>query len=628
MEERLPRKLTVILHADVVGYSRLASDDEDATHRRLKEYLELIDNLVSSYHGRIVNTAGDAVLAMFDAVVDAVSCAVAIQHDLAAKNKDIADSRKVQFRIGVNLGDVIEDGGDIYGDGVNIAARLEGLAEPGGICVSEQVYMAAGSMLALDFQDIGVQAVKNIAEPVQTYRTQLKPGAEPPPPSERQKPVGISKSRRRSVIAALVIMLVIAGGVLAWLKPWAPREAPASAERMVYPLPDKPSIAVLPFNNLSGDPEKDYFVDGFTEDIITDLSQFSELFVIAKSSTFTYRDKKVTVGQVAEELGVRYVLDGSVRMTETDLLVTTQLINATSGKNIWAERYERPLAEFHAIQSDVLEQIVSTVAERVENLGLRIASRKQTENLNAYEHVLQGYDLVFRWNIENNEQARMHFEKAIELDPLYARAYSGLGFTHNIDFVRHWSEDLELSLEKARKASLKAISLNDSDNRPYVVLGWAYINGGQYDKGVTELNKGISLNPNDAGVLARSGYAFTYYGEFEQAIDQAERAMRINPFHPGYYYDVLAWAQYFLQRYDDALRTMSQVSEPNMVGHRTLAAIYARLGKMERAQYHAKKILELDPDFILSNYAESQPFKFPEHLEFHLESLRLAGLPD
>jgi adenylate cyclase len=268
------------------------------------------------------------------------------------------------------------------------------------------------------------------------------------------------------------------------------------------------------------------------------------------------------------------------------------------------------------------------VAERVENIGLRIASRKQTENLNAYDHVLQGYDLVFRWNKESNEQARMHFEQAIELDPLYARAYSGLAFTHNIDFGRSWSADRALSLDKARKASLKAISLDDSDNRPHVVLGWTYINGGQYDKGVAELNKGISLNPNDAGVLARSGYALTYYGNFEQAIDQVEQAMRINPFHPGYYYDVLAWAQYFLQRYDDALRTLSHVSEPHMSEHRTLAATYARLGNMDRAQYHAKMILELDPDFALSNYANSQPFKYPEHLEYHLESLRLAGLPD
>jgi adenylate cyclase len=626
VEDRLPRKLKVILHADVAGYSRLACSDEDATHRRLKESLELIDNLVSSYHGRIVNTAGDAVLAMFEAVVDAVSCAVAIQHDLTAKNMDIPDDRKVQFRIGVNLGDVIEDGGDIYGDGVNVAARLEGLAEAGGICISEQVYMAVEGKLALDYYDIGAQAVKNIAKPVQTYRTQLKPGIEPPPPSEHRNPVEIFSTRRQSVLAMLGIILVIIGGVLAWLKPWQLAEEPASAKRVALPLPDNPSIAVLPFNNLSGDPEKDYFVDGFTEDIITDLSKFSELFVIAKSSTFTYKNKDVKVEQVAEELGVRYVLDGSVRMTETDLLVTTQLINATSGKNIWAERYERPLAEFHIIQSDVLENIVAAVAERVENSGLRIASRKQTENLNAYEHVLKGYDLVFRWNKENNEQARIHFERAIELDPFYARAFSGLAFTHNIDFGRGWSADLEESLDKARKAGLQAIALDGSDNRPRIVLGWAYINGGQLDKGVAEINKGIKLNPNDAGVLARSGYALIYYGEFQQAVDQTERAMRINPFHPEYYFDVLAWAQYFLQRYDDALRTMNHVAEPNMAGHRTLAAIYARLGKLEKAQHHAKKVLELDPEFALSNYAKSQPFKYSEHLNFHLESLRLAGL--
>jgi adenylate cyclase len=627
VEERLPRKLTVILHADVVGYSRLSGKYEDSTHIKLKESLELISGTVSAYHGRIVNTAGDAALAMFEAVVDAVSCAMAIQRDLATLNQNAPDERKLLFRIGVNLGDVIEDDGDIYGDGVNVAARLEGLAEPGGICISEQVYMAIGSKLPMSFADLGKQEVKNIAEPVQAYWAQLKHGAEIPPPSERHKPAKISKVRWQSVIAALITVLVIIGGVLTWIKPWQPQVEQASVERMALPLPDKPSIAVLPFDNLSGNPEKDYFVDGFTEDIITDLSQFSELFVIAKSSTFTYKSKQVKVGQIAEELGVRYILDGSVRMTETNLLVTTQLIDALSGKNLWAERYERPLAEFHTIQSDVLDKIVSTVAERVENVGLRIASRKQTDNLNAYEHVLQGYDLVFRWNKENNEQARKHFEKAIELDPLYARAYAGLGFTHNIDFSRGWSSDLDLTLENARRASLKAISLDDGDNRPHVVLGWAYINNMEHDKGVAELNKGISLNPNDAGVLARSGYALTYYGEFQQALGQAERAMRINPFHPNYYYDVLAWAQYFLQRYDDALRTMSHIAEPNMAQHRTLAAVYARLGEMDKAQFHAEKILILDPEFSLSNHAKTLTFKNPEHLEFHLESLRLAGLP-
>ena len=341
MEERLPRKLAAILYADVVGYSRMASEDEDATHRRLKESLELIATTVKSYHGRVINYSGDAALAMFEAVVDAVSCATDIQRGIVSLNLDVPDEQKIQFRIGVNLGDVIEDGGDIFGDGVNVAARLEGLAETGGICISDTVHTAIGSKLPLDYEDLGEQEVKNITKLVRAYQVRLKSGAELPRPSERQTQVDSSKTKRwQSIIAALVVVLIVAGGTAYWTKPWEPREETASVENMAFPLPDKPSIAVLPFVNMSDDAQQEYFVDGMTEDLITDLSKLSGLFVIARNSVFTYKDKAVKVRQVAEELGVRYVLEGSVRRDGDQVRINAQLIDATTGGHLWAERYD------------------------------------------------------------------------------------------------------------------------------------------------------------------------------------------------------------------------------------------------------------------------------------------------
>jgi tetratricopeptide (TPR) repeat protein len=279
------------------------------------------------------------------------------------------------------------------------------------------------------------------------------------------------------------------------------------------------------------------------------------------------------------------------------------------------------------VQENILNNIVSTIVGRIENMELRLANQKETENLSAYDFVLRGYAQFPKWTKESFESARENFRDAIELDPHYARAYAGIGFTHNIDFSRGWGENPQLSLEKARELSLKAIELDDKDNRPRVVLGWAYINAGELDKGIAEIKKGISLNPNDANVLARSGYALTYYGEFQQAIDQVKRAMRINPFHPSYYYDVLAWAQYFLKQYSEALKTLENVPEPNSSHLLTLAAVNARIGDLDKAQAYVQKIQKINPDFNLDKYREARPFKHPEHIDFHVESLRMAGLP-
>lgn len=621
-ERRRSGKLAVILHADVAASTGLVRQDEHVAHARIRDTFQRFSDIITRYHGRVRELRGDALLAEFERASGALSAALAFQADHGKYIATLSGPIRPEVRVGIAMGEVVVADRTITGEGVVLAQRLEQLASPGGVVIQAAACETIPSRFPFQYADLGQQEVKGFDKPVQVYSATLKQGAELPSPEQPEH-------RARNTIAAFAsIAMVVAGIALMWLKPWELREEPAAIERMAFPLPDQPSIAVLPFDNFTSDPDQDYFVDGLTEDIITELSRFSELFVISRSSTFTYKGMPVKAGQVAEELGVRYVLEGSVRRTNTELFVTAQLIDATTGVHVWAERYERPLSEFHDIQAEVLDTVVSTVAGRIQNVELRIANRKQTNSLSAYEHVLQGYALFSRWKKESNAQARAHFQKAIELDPQYSRAYSGLAFSHNIDLGRGWSEDTDASFKRAEEASLRAIALDDSDNRPRIVLGWAYINKGDIEKGIAEIKKGVSLNPNDANVLARSGYALTYAGEFEQAMEQVKRAMRINPFHPGYYYDVLGWAQYFLGQYNDALRTMSHVTKPNMAQHRTLAAVYARLGQTDKAREHANQILELDPDFTLAGYAKTQPFRDPDHLAFHLESLRLAGLPD
>lgn len=624
----MERRLAAILAADMVGYSKLVSADEVGTIARHKAHRKsLFDPKIAQYGGRIVKTTGDGVLVEFTSVVDAVRCAVEIQKAMPQREAHVAEAERIRYRIGVNLGDIVIEGGDILGDGVNIAARLEGLAEPGGICISRPVHTQIKGKLDLDFESLGKKGVKNIPEPVAVYRVELddKAGLLVTP----VVPEAASRRHRSWLLAgvAIIVCLFAFGGAF-WWQTWPPEVEPASIDRMAFPLPNKPSIAVLPFLNLSGDSQQDYFVDGLTEDIITDLSRFTELFVISRTSTFTYKGKSVPVGQIAEELGVRYVVEGSVRRTDAALLITVQLIDATSGQHLWAERYERPVTEFRALGDELLQAIVSTVAGRVKNLGQRIASRKKTENLSAYELVLQGTVLLDRYTKESNETARQQFERAIALDSQYARAYAGYATTCMLDYLFGWSKNGKALLELGREAAIKAVALDNADYHTHQTLGWVYLYEKRFADAMAEFEEGLALNPSDAKSLAEDGYALIYLGEMDKAVEQVQKAMRHDPFHPDWYFDALGWAYYFLGRYEEALRTTSRIASPTAGQHRLLAAIYARLGEREKARLHAAKVLEAEPGFKVSIFAESMPFRDPGVLQDYLGGLKEAGLPE
>jgi TolB-like protein/class 3 adenylate cyclase len=458
--EGYERKLTAILSADVKGYSRLMGEDEEATIRTLTAYREVMANLIQKHQGRVVDSPGDNVLAEFKSVVDAVRCAVEIQEELKARNAELLENRKMEFRIGINLGDVVEEGERIYGDGVNIAARVEGLAEGGGISISGTVYDQIENKLALGYKSLGEHTVKNIKKPVRVYRVLMEPGASAEVSREKRPWL---RRWQWAALAVLAVLVVGATTVVIWnfyLRPAPPAEV-ASVEKMGFSLPDKPSIAVLPFVNMSGDPEQEYFSDGITEDLITDLSKISGLFVIARNSAFIYKGKVVKIAEVGRELGVRYVLEGSVRKSKGRVRITAQLADATTEGHLWAERYDRDLKDIFALQDEVAQKIVAALAVKLTEDEQKHLVRKYTDNMEAYDALLQGVEYKNRYTKEANVQARQMFERAIDLDPEFAAAYAALGFTHFHEWTLGWSQDPQ-SLEHAFELAQRTLELDDS----------------------------------------------------------------------------------------------------------------------------------------------------------------------
>ncbi len=627
-QDTLKRKLSAILSADVEGYSRLMRDDEEATICRLTDYRTAMTTLIEQYRGRVVDAPGDNLLAEFGSVVDAVNCAVEIQRELAERNAELPENCQMQFRIGVNLGDVIEDGERIYGDGVNIAARMERLAEPGGICISGTVYDSIVIKLGLEYEYLGEQAVKNIPELIRSYRVLSYPGAAAHRVVKAKK--AVQKKWRNSTLAAVAILIVAIGAGGIWyffMRPSKPTIEVASQEKMAFPLPDKPSIAVLPFVNMGGDPEQEFFSHGITEDIITDLSKISGLFVISRSSTFAYKGKSVKIKQVAEELGVRYVIEGSVRKRSGKVRVNVQLIDAITGRHLWAERYDRDLKDIFALQDEITQKIVLTLNVEVTEAELERVRRIPTNNLTAYESIMRGIEFFRRGGKESITQARQMFEKAIKLAPESAGAYVGLGWSYLIEWW-YWNPDPQV-IEKVFELAQQAISLDESSASAYRLLAYVFLwKDRQHEQAIAAAEKAIALEPNNPGGYSALAETLKFAARPEEVIELMEKAMRLNPRYPWSYLFQSGSSYYYMGRYDEALELLKKavIRRPNhLPTHQYLAAIYTELGREKEAQAELAEVLRISPSLSLDDLIKG-PYKDPEYQERLRDHMRMAGL--
>ena len=590
MPSRAERRLSAIFSTDVQGYSRLMGDDEEATIRTLTAYREVFSSLIQQHHGRVVDSPGDNLLAEFGSAVDAVRCGVAVQKELAERNSALPESRKMLFRIGLNVGDVIVEAERIYGDGVNIAARIEGLADGGGVCISGTVYDQVEGKLQLGYQDLGEQTVKNIAKPIRVYRVLMDPEM-------------VGQTEAASAPAAT-----------------APEQPPA--------LPDKPSIAVLPFLNLSGDPEQEYFSDGMTEDLITDLSKISSLFVISRNSVFLYKGSTVKPEEVCKELGVRYILEGSVRKAGNRVRITAQLIDATTGYHLWAERYDGQLDDIFALQDEVLQQIVAALAVKLTAGEQARVGSAPTQNLEAYDAFVRGREEYRRLVREANMQARQLFEQAIGLDPDYAEAYAFLGRTYLKEVVNQWNVDPS-TIEKVFTYGQKAVELDESQPTAHETLAYALLAKKQYDEAISEARTALSYDPNFADAYVSLGEILSFAGQPAEAVPLIEQAMRLNPRYTPDYLWALGHAHKLLGNNEEAISLLKRVITRNpdhLVAHLMLAASYSETGQHAAAHAATKEILRINPNYSLAVAQGRMPYKDAEVIEHQLENLRKAGL--
>jgi len=624
------RKLTAVFSADVAGYSRLMGEDEAATVKTLEAYKQVMFSLIKQHRGRVIDSPGDNLLAEFASVVDAVQCGVAVQKELQARNADLPENRKMKFRIGINLGDVIEEQDRIYGDGVNIAARLESCAEPGGICVSKTAFDHIESKLPLGYEYLGEKEVKNIAKPVGAYRVLMEPrvtiaGAKETKPS-------IPFLRRKGFFAGAVAVLVMIIGVAVWNFYWrAPKNEPASQEKMAFPLPDKPSIAVLPFVNMSEDSKQEYFSDGITDQIIAGLSRIEKLFVIARNSTFTYKGKPVKVQQVAEELGVRYVLEGSVQKSGDRIRITTQLVDALKGDHLWSERYDRSMKDIFALQDEITIKVVEGLRIKLGATDIRRSSGKGTQNLEAFLKFAQGFDYFIRFTPDAHFLASQYFQQAIDLDEKYAAPHAFMSMILTTSLLLGTSKSPKESMEAAIRFAEKARDLDDSYPFVYGALGEIERFKGQFDKAINYCERGLALDPNNIGLLFSLGMATLGDGRPDEAVLHLRRAIRLNPLDPTLALWGLGMVYCRTGRYEEAIALLKQAirSRPQMfITHLDLAACYAGLGKEEEARAAAAEVLKMNPKFTVEQFAKVTFLRDKVIRERYLENLRKAGLPD
>ena len=577
------RRLAAILAADMVGYSRLMEADEKGTLARLRTHrLELVDPVIAKNKGVIIKTTGDGMLVEFQSVADAVECAAEIQRRMARRNADVSPARWIQFRIGINLGDVIAEDGDIFGDGVNVAARLQELAAPNGICVSAAVRDQVGDRLEVTFEDLGEQNVKNIVRPIRIFR----------------------------VLFDKVPRPRMEGGA----------DGPSTTT--------KPSLVVLPFINMSGDPEQEFFVDGLTEDIITELSRFRDLLVISRNSAFVHKGKAVKVHDIAREFGVHYVVEGSVRKAGDRVRVTVQLIDAETDRHIWAERYDRKIEDIFAIQDEVTSSIVGTLPGRIEAAGHDRAKRKPPQSMAAYEYVLAGKILHHRTTKEDNAEAQRMLDRAIALDPKYAHGHAWKACVLAQTWVNNWCEDRRNTWKQVIDEAHVALALDDNDSDVHRVLAAVSLAHDEHDKAQYHQERALSLNPNNDLILVQQGELLTWLGRPEDGIEWIRKAMRLNPYHPERFWNHLGRAHYTAGQYSEAVAALSRITRPDYTHHALLAAALGQLGDKTAAAAHAQEVLRQEPTFLVQRCLATSHYRLDTNRDHLREGLLKAGLPE
>lgn len=626
-ENRLAGKLAVILHADVEGSTALVQKDEHLAHDRIQASFRRFSDIIVQYHGQVSEVRGDALLAEFDRASDAVSATLAFQVNQGEYLTHLEDDILPLVRVGIALGEVIIADNTVTGAGVVLAQRVEQLAEPGGVCITGAVHEALPQRMPYDRESLGEQKVKGFEESVRVYRVLLKQGRSIPKPETYKKAPQLSP--RIGLSISTIVLSLAAGGVIFWLKPWIVEETPISVEEKLTQHADQPSIAILPFENISGDQEQRYFADGLADDLITDLSKVSGLVVIARNSSFEYRGMPGGVKKVSAELGVRYLLDGSVRRAGEKVRINAQLVDSTTGQHVWSERYDQELTNIFSIQDEVTRQIVSALQVSLSSSEQERFDRQRTGSFDAYDMLLRAREIQARFTPEDNASGRALYAKAALLDPEYARAHSGVGLTHAIDVNMNWTDDEERSVRLGLDAVKRAFDLDDSLPQAHFAKGALLLSQRRYDDSINVMRRGIEIAPNHADGHANLAFSLTNAGRHEEGLQAIGRAKQLNPRYSQVYLYVEAIALFHLERYEDAVSILLDAIERNPAFDRPqllIAATYAHIGRIDDADWALQEASILVPDLSLEKERSDTILARAVDVERYIEGLKKAGL--
>jgi TolB-like protein/class 3 adenylate cyclase len=633
--ERLPRQLAAVLYADVVGFSRMTEADEETTFRNVRDSLDDFAQTIESYQGRVIKYAGDAVLAMFNSATDALICAATVQENMKERNRYLADDSKVCFRIGLNLGDIIQDRGDIFGDGVNVAARLEALSQPNGICVSGSFYDAVAMKLPFDFEFMGEQQVKNINKPIRAYMAIKQEDVELPLPHRFEETAHTGRKRKSYAGLLMVVGISIVLGLLIWMIFRSNEgdlvQSDGQTQKTEIAAPALKTLIVMPFNDLSNDSDQGYFVDGITEDLITDLSRLSGLQVMARNTSFRYKDQEISPKQIGKELSVTHLLVGSVRKAGSKLRINAQLVGATDDHPVWAERYDRNLTDIFAVQDDVTRKIVSALALHLTEQDKTALSHTDTSNFEAYELFLRGQQLYVQREKQANLLAQESYKQAIMLDPSYARSYGALAVTISYAVNTGWSEMPVQDRDRALELAEKAVSLNEQSQHTFWALSYTHLFRREYEQAAAAARRSVEISPSYADGYALLAFIYNYMGKNDEAIELINKAIPLNPHYTFDYPWNLGFSYYMKGEYTKALEYLDKALSRNQNALNVrliMAASYVASGMQDDAEWEVEQILVQNPLVSLTYVTKEFPLADKEDMEGFLNHLRQAGLPE